>query len=183
MEALNDIKQGLNPAQKTPPAEARTLLIKRHQTKKTLEEEMKLLKGSTDETKLREYYVKLLKFCIILAFEAVSMNMKELDAIKFIESQPTKSVPPPPEEKKGKPEIYTIPAQAVPAPRKMSGGAAMPVQEFVDKRWQFQKDAFKPGYPLPTMSLEEYGAFEKERMVANTEYGFCEGEASKTKQM
>ena len=47
----------------------------------------------------------------------------------------------------------------------------MTVQEYVDKRMQYGKDTLKPGYPLPTMSLEEYGEFEKARMFANTAYG------------
>lgn len=43
------------------------------------------------------------------------------------------------------------------------------MQTYEDQKWQFQKDVFKPGYPLPTMSLEEYGEYERQRMIENTE--------------
>ena len=58
---------------------------------------MKILKGSTDEAKLREYYVKLIEFSTILSFEAVNMNMKELDALKYLETKPVMPTPPPEE--------------------------------------------------------------------------------------
>jgi len=58
---------------------------------------MKILKGSSDDLKLKEYYQKLLKFSIILAFEAISMNFKELGAIKFMENKPQMPIPPPEE--------------------------------------------------------------------------------------
>jgi hypothetical protein len=33
-----------------------------------------------------------------------------------------------------------------------------------------QKEVFKPGYPQPTMTVEEFGEQEKRRMEENTEY-------------
>lgn len=175
---LNELKQGLIPSQKLSAGDARTKLIKRHQLKKTLKQEMELLKKSTDEKQIKEYYQKLINFCIILAFEAINTNVKELDAIKYLETH--NPLPPPPEEvkakiiiqKKGKPEIFTIVGSGQPpAPAENPGvlGPTVPVQVYEDKKWQFHKDVFKPGFPQPTMTLEEYGDYEKERMLANTE--------------
>jgi len=73
------------PNQKLSPADARTNLIKRNKLKKMLKEEMNLLKESTDESKVRQYYEKLINLYIILSFEAITTNMKELEAINYLE--------------------------------------------------------------------------------------------------
>ncbi|MDR3582131.1 MAG: hypothetical protein P4L67_02545 [Candidatus Pacebacteria bacterium] len=83
------------------------------------------------------------------------MNMRELEAIKFIAARP-----PPVKEETKKPEEK--------AKRKISGGMIVTPAELVDKRWELHKDVFKPGYAQPTMTVEEYGEHEKKRMEENT---------------
>lgn len=84
------------PNQKLSSADARTNLIKRHKLKKMLKEEMNLLKESTDESKVRQYYEKLINLYMILSFEAITTNMKELDAITYLENHklPEPQAPP-----------------------------------------------------------------------------------------
>lgn len=83
------------PSQKLSAADARTNVIKRHKLKKTLKEEMSLLRESTDEEKVRQYYEKLIRFYVVLAFEAVGTNLKEIEILTHLE---THKPAPPPEE-------------------------------------------------------------------------------------
>ena len=107
---LTEAKQGVNSVQKLSPADARTQLLKRHQAKKLLETEMEQLKKTSEESKVKEYYSKLIKFHIIKAFEALNMNMRELDAIKFMESHPSKppQPAPPPQASPQQEEVLSI---------------------------------------------------------------------------
>lgn len=40
-------------------------------------------------------------------------------------------------------------------PRKTSGGP-VPINELIDKRWDLQRNMFKPEYSLPSKTIEEY---------------------------
>ena len=60
--------------------------------------------------------------------------------------------------------------EAVKSVRKASGGGVVPAATEIERRWQLKNDVFKPGFELPTMSLEEYGEYEKQRMIENTAY-------------
>lgn len=125
-----------------------------------------MLKVSSDESKIREYTQKLINFNIIRAFEAANMNLKEIEVIKISEARAAAAgsvpAPVPPheskpkaeskEEIKGKQEVPLIPADKV-----------------IDQRWDFQNQVFKPGYNLPTMTIEEFGELEKKKMIENTE--------------
>ena len=105
-----EAKQGINSVEKLSPTDARMQLLKRHQAKKLLQTELEQLKKTSEESKVREYYTKLIKFNVIKAFEALNMNMRELDAIKFMESHPSKPpqpVPPPPETSPKQEEVLS----------------------------------------------------------------------------
>eukprot|EP00831_Metopus_contortus_P009627 TRINITY_DN1370_c0_g1_i2.p1 TRINITY_DN1370_c0_g1~~TRINITY_DN1370_c0_g1_i2.p1 ORF type:complete len:299 (+),score=71.34 TRINITY_DN1370_c0_g1_i2:155-1051(+) len=156
IEDLKDVKTGVPSTNKLAPSDARDQLIKRNQTKKNLQQEMKLLKGYSDESKIREYYYKQLKFFSILAFEDINMNLKELESLLYLEKNPS----PPPAVK----EESKIPEKQ---PRKVSAGVTVP-NDFVDKRLEFQKEVFGPGFPQPTITVEEWGDYEKKKMEENT---------------
>lgn len=95
MKDLEDLKEGKNPSQKLSPGDARTNTIKRHKLKKMLKEEMNLLKDSTDESKVRSYYEKLINFYTILAFEAIPTNLQELEILTHFEKHKPPEIQPP----------------------------------------------------------------------------------------
>lgn len=94
-------------------------------------------------------------FNTIRAFEAVCMSLRELEAIKFLEAR-SAAAPQKKEEEKKKVEQ--------PKQDSISGTV-----DSLEKRWDMKGEVFKPGYILPTMSIEEFGELEKKKMISNTQ--------------
>lgn len=85
IEELEEVTKGFK------PSEDQKQLSKREQAKKSLEEEISSLKESTDEAKLRQYHLRVLKLNSILSLEGIKRNRAEIEGIEVAEAQPKKS--------------------------------------------------------------------------------------------